>query len=245
MSARHPSDAGPQAAPRGDPGPRPGPGNLAIALDTDDLVAAVRLARAVRPYFAVAKVGLELFIAAGPDAVAEVLDLGYQVFLDLKLHDIPTTVGRAARAAGSLGVSFLTIHTSGGPDMLAAGVEGFLGGAAAVGAAAPMALGVTILTSDRDGTPTRARERAEQAWRAGCRGVVTAAANVEAVRAGARDLFVVTPGIRPAGSGADDHAEPTTPARALQAGADLLVVGRAVSAAADPARAAEALLAGL
>ncbi|MDA3041335.1 MAG: orotidine 5'-phosphate decarboxylase, partial [Actinomycetota bacterium] len=91
---------------------------MALALDVDDLVEANRLARQLRPWFGVAKVGLELFTAAGPDAINAMLDLGYDVFLDLKLHDIPTTVRKSAGVAGALGVTYLTMHASGGPAML-------------------------------------------------------------------------------------------------------------------------------
>ena len=93
---------------------------LALALDVDDLVEAGRLGRRMSPWFSVAKVGLELFSAAGPEAVGAFVDQGYEVFLDLKLHDIPTTVGKAARVLGSLGVSYVTVHASGGVDMLSA-----------------------------------------------------------------------------------------------------------------------------
>src|SRR3954451_23422595 len=102
---------------------------LAIALDTDDLVEATRIAREVRPWFGVAKVGLELFSAVGPDAVISLSEEGYRIFLDLKLHDIPTTVRKAAQVCGGLGASYLTLHAAGGASMLRAGVEGFLEGA--------------------------------------------------------------------------------------------------------------------
>src|SRR4051794_34764917 len=102
---------------------------LALALDMDDLVVALRVAKELQPFFGVAKIGLELFSASGPDAVVRLTDLGYDVFLDLKLHDIPTTVEKAARVIGSLGAKYLTIHATGGPVMLRAGVEGFRAGA--------------------------------------------------------------------------------------------------------------------
>ena len=102
---------------------------LALALDIDDLVAAVRLAKELQPYFGVAKVGLELFSAAGPDILGTLTDMGYKVFLDLKLHDIPNTVGKAARVLGSLGIDYLTLHTAGGKEMVEAGVEGLNEGA--------------------------------------------------------------------------------------------------------------------
>ena len=97
---------------------------LAVALDVDDLVVALRMARDVKPWFGVAKVGLELFTAAGPDVVGLLSEAGFKVFLDLKLHDIPTTVNKAARVIGSFGASYLTLHAHGGPVMLRAGVDG-------------------------------------------------------------------------------------------------------------------------
>src|SRR3954470_12110925 len=106
---------------------------LALVLDTDDMVEAHRLALSMRPWFGVAKVGLELFSAAGPDVIADLRDLGYQVFLDLKLFDIPTTVNRATRVLGALGVEYLTLHATGGVDMLKAGVEGLYHGAEQAG----------------------------------------------------------------------------------------------------------------
>ena len=121
---------------------------LILALDLDDLVAATRLADELKPWFGVAKVGLELFIASGPEALGALQQLGYKVFLDLKLEDIPTTVERAARIAGSLGVSYLTLHARGGVNNLRAGVNGLADGAHKAGLAKPVALGVTVLTSD-------------------------------------------------------------------------------------------------
>ena len=112
---------------------------LAVALDVDDPVAALRLARELQPWFGVAKVGLELYSAAGPDIVGGLTDLGLDVFCDLKLHDIPTTVGRAARVIGALGARYLNFHAQGGVAMLTAGVDGFLAGAAEAGLDAPVA----------------------------------------------------------------------------------------------------------
>ncbi|MBA2280356.1 MAG: orotidine 5'-phosphate decarboxylase, partial [Acidimicrobiia bacterium] len=119
---------------------------IAIALDVDDLVAAVRLAKQVREHVGVAKVGLELYSAVGPDAIVAMLDLGFDVFADIKLHDIPTTVDRAAAVFGSLGVRYLNFHAAGGEAMLRAGVEGLLAGAERAGLPAPVALAVTVLT---------------------------------------------------------------------------------------------------
>src|SRR5438093_2812737 len=107
--------------------------HLAIALDVDDLVEARRLVKEVAPWFGVAKVGLELFSAVGPDAVTQLIEMGMKVFLDIKLHDIPTTVGKAARVVGSLGSSYLTLHAFGGVPMLRAGVDGLQEGASRAG----------------------------------------------------------------------------------------------------------------
>ena len=132
---------------------------LAVALDVDDLVVAVRLARDLQPYFGVAKVGLELFSAAGPDIIGTLKSMGYKVFLDLKLHDIPNTVGKAARVLGSLGIDYLTLHTAGGIGMLKAGVEGLTEGANNADLETPKALGVTILTSQKDTPNALMKER--------------------------------------------------------------------------------------
>ncbi|HEX2038186.1 MAG TPA: orotidine-5'-phosphate decarboxylase [Acidimicrobiales bacterium] len=218
---------------------------LAIALDVDDVVEAARIARDVRQWFGVAKVGLELFSAAGPDAVVEMSNLGYRVFLDLKYHDIPTTVRKAARVVGALGASYLTLHASGGSSMLRAGVEGLAEGAAAAGCDAPVALAVTVLTSE-DAAPDQVlTNRVRAALEAGCGGIVCAAADVPHARRLAPRLTTVVPGIRPAGGAEHDQARTSTPEGALDAGADLLVIGRAVTAADDRAAAAASLVGAL
>jgi len=124
---------------------------LALALDVDDLVAAARLARSLVGHFRVAKVGLELYTAAGPEAIGAMIDLGYDVFCDLKLHDIPNTVNRAARVVGELGVSYLTVHAAGGVEMLRAGAEGMEEGATRPAGV----LAVTVLTSEAEAAATR------------------------------------------------------------------------------------------
>jgi len=219
---------------------------LALALDLDDLVAALRLAARLRPWFGVAKVGLELFGAAGPEAVEALLDEGYRVFLDLKLHDIPTTVGRAARVLGGLGVTYATVHVAGGEAMVRAAVAGIAEGAAAAGvagAADACVLGVTVLTSESDAPPALLEARAALAASAGCGGLVCAAADLAVTRRAAPGLLAVVPGIRPAGTARDDQARAAGPAEAVAAGADILVIGRAVTGAADPESAAAAVLA--
>jgi orotidine-5'-phosphate decarboxylase len=220
---------------------------LALALDVDDLQAALKLAVPLQPYFAVAKVGLELFSAAGPAAVHAFIEAGFDVFVDVKLHDIPTTVHNAARVLGRLGARYLTLHTGGGVEMLRAGVEGFASGvrdgAHQAAHARSAVLGVTILTSDVHASPELFDTRVAWARESGCLGVVCAVAEVRRVRAVAPELFVVTPGIRPAGTATNDQARPATPAEAIAAGADLLVIGRAVTHAPDPAAAAARLFA--
>ncbi|HEX9260739.1 MAG TPA: orotidine-5'-phosphate decarboxylase [Acidimicrobiales bacterium] len=215
--------------------------HLALALDIDDLIEARRLARELQPWFGIAKVGLELFSAAGPDAVGVMRDLGYRVFLDVKLHDIPSTVARAARVLGALGVDYLTLHASGGPAMLRAGVLGLAEGADAVGLTTPVALAVTVLTSDvldEGGVlPTRVLAAVE----AGCTGMVCSALDVHEAKQYAPRLLAVVPGIRPTGVASHDQARAATPGAAIAAGADVLVIGRAVTQADDRAAAAEAI----
>ena len=189
---------------------------LALALDVDDLVVAHRAwPSELQPWFGVAKVGLELFSAAGPDAVVTMADLGYKVFLDLKLHDIPTTVAqggprprRPRRAATSPSTP------SAGPVMLRAGVEGLREGAAsAPGSTAPVALAVTVLTSDGDAPPHILGNRVRAAVEGGCGGVVCAAADVREAKQLAPRLLAVVPGIRmPRAPTPHDQARAATPA---------------------------------
>jgi len=218
---------------------------LVLALDLDDLVPALRLARELQPWFRTAKVGLELFSASGPDAVGAIADLGYDVFLDLKLHDIPTTVRKAARVIGALGASYLTLHARSGPIMLRAGVEGLREGAEAAGLPHPVALAGTILTSDGDAPAHILGHRVAAAVEAGCGGMVVAADDVREAKQLAPRLLAVVPGIRMPTHDAHDQARPATPSQAVAMGADLLVIGRTVTGAKDPVAAAEALVASL
>ena len=214
-------------------------GRLALALDVHDLTTAVALADRLHPWFGVVKVGLELFSAAGPAAVEKLARPDRGVFLDLKLHDIPTTVGKAARQVGRLGASYVTFHAAGGVDMLRAGVDGLVAGAADTGAEhRPVALGVTVLTSDPDASAFPARLDAAAAG--GCGGVVCSVRELAMVKDRSR-LLAVVPGIRLSGGATHDQARVGTPAEAIAAGADVLVVGRAVTAAPDPEGAAAAL----
>ena len=220
---------------------------LALALDVASLDEAVDLATRLHRWFSVAKVGLELFSAEGPLAVDALLDEGFRVFVDLKLYDIPTTVGRAARRIGSLGASYVTVHAAGGEEMLRAAVEGFeegWAGAVATGQPEPAegtagVLAVTVLTSDPDAGAELVGTRASLAARTGCLGVVCAAVDLPVVRSRTPELLTVVPGIRLAESPQDDQARAAGPSFAIRAGADLLVIGRAVTGSADPELAAE------
>jgi orotidine-5'-phosphate decarboxylase len=212
---------------------------LALALDVETLTAARSLAHRLAPWFAFVKIGLELFVAEGPAAVEALISDGFGVFLDLKLHDIPTTVERAARRARQIGATYLTVHAAGGEAMLRAGVEGFAEGAKpSSSVSGGGVLGVTVLTSEPDAPEALLCERTSRSARVGCVGVVCAATDLAVVRRTAPDLLAVVPGVRLAGGSVDDQARATTPAAAAAAGAGLLVIGRTVTAAPDPEAAA-------
>jgi len=218
---------------------------VAVALDTPDLDTARRWAEAVRPHVAALKIGLELFYRFGP-SVAELAG-DCELFLDLKLHDIPNTVAGAAGSVAVLRPRYLTVHASGGADMVRAAVEAAPGVTIA---------GVTVLTSMsvRDlaavgllGPPLDAvRRLAVLAVGAGAGALVCSPQEVAAVRAEVGPgIVLITPGVRPAGAGSGDQARVATPQQARSDGADLLVVGRPVTGAPDPGAAAAALAAAL
>jgi orotidine-5'-phosphate decarboxylase len=207
---------------------------LVLALDVGGLAEAEAMAARVGAWFGFVKVGLELYAEAGPDAFRRFHELGYRVFADLKLHDIPNTVERAARVLGRRGVDVLNFHAAGGVDMLRAGVQGLREGARDAGNASPLALGVTVLTSDPDASAFDAR--LQTAVGAGCDGVVCSAHEV--VTATAAGMRTMVPGIRPAGTEVNDQARVATPETAIRDGATWLVIGRAVTGAPDPAAAA-------
>jgi orotidine-5'-phosphate decarboxylase len=215
---------------------------LVLALDVDDSVIAMRWAARMQPWFGVAKVGLELFSAAGPPVVAELMEAGFRVFVDLKLLDIPTTTRKAARVLGALGASYLTVHASGGTAALAAGAQGLAEGAARAGLPTPGVLAVTVLTSEAEAPVDLLRARVEAARESGCCGIICAASDLAEAKAIAPGLLAVVPGIRLAGTPRDDQGRTATPAEALLAGADMLVIGRAVTAAADPEAAAASIV---
>jgi orotidine-5'-phosphate decarboxylase len=218
---------------------------LAISLDVDDLVVALRMARQLAPWFGTAKVGLELYSSVGPDAVTSLNELGFDVFCDLKFYDIATTVNKASRVVGSLGAKYLNLHAQGGVSMLRAGAEGLKEGAADAGMPEPLALAVTVLTSDHDAPPHILGKRVQAALESDCDGIVCASSDVREAKQYGPRLFAAVPGIRPAGAPRHEQARAATPREALEAGADLIILGRAVTQAEDPAVAASAIAAEL
>lgn len=213
-----------------------------IALDVPDAAAALSLVERLGPAADFVKVGLQLFTAEGPSIVRELRARGRRVFLDLKLHDIPNTVAHAVESAARLDVDLLTLHASGGTAMLRAAAK------AADGARLKL-LGVTVLTSLDDAglAESWGRERlavdgeverlAGLAWACGLPGVVASVHEIAAARRAAGGLQVLTPGIRLAGDAAGDQSRVATPGDAAREGADYVVLGRSVTAAADPAAA--------
>jgi len=224
------------------------PAPIAVALDAPDLETAARWAHLVTPHVSTVKVGLELYLRYGPDVIASVRGAsGVQVFLDLKLHDIPNTVAGATRAVARLKPAILTVHAAGGPAMIRAAVE-----------AAPQTkiAAVTVLTSltpgDLEAVGLRgpatdaARRLAVLAVEAGAQALVCSPHEVAAVRAEVGpDVMLITPGVRPAGAAVQDQARVATPEQALANGADLLVIGRPITGAADPGAAAAAIASAL
>ena len=226
---------------------------IAVALDASGRSRILELARLVGPETGVLKVGLEAFCAHGPELVREVAALA-PVFLDLKLHDIPNTVGGAAAAAARTGASILNVHAGGGAEMMRAAGERAREAAAAAGLPVPRVIAVTVLTSldaaalsavGLAGTPREAALRlALLARQAGLDGVVCSPEEISTIRSACGPEFLlVVPGIRPAGTAAGDQKRIATPGAAARAGADLLVIGRPITGAPDPAAAARAIAA--
>jgi len=218
-----------------------------VALDVPDSGQALELIGRLDGLIQWFKVGLELYLYEGNKVVDAIRGKGYSVFLDLKLHDIPNTVAGAVRCASRAGAQMLTLHAGGGPAMMAAAAE-----AAAGLPAAPKLLAVTVLTS-MDQAQLQAvgvsAAPAEQVlrlgrvgWDAGIRGFVSSAEEVAAMRQSFPEATLVIPGIRPAGSAAGDQKRVATPAAAIAAGADYLVIGRPITQAADSAKAVAAIL---
>jgi len=228
-----------------------------VALDVQSLAEADALLDRVAGVLTGCKIGSQLFTAAGPAAIEMARKRDFRVFLDLKFHDIPNTVAGAVREATRLGVFMLNVHASGGVAMARAGAEAATKAATEFGIIRPLCLGVTVLTSlDRRalqrevGVPTSVAGHvlhlATISREAGLDGCVASPQEIASLRvAMGADWVIVTPGVRPAGVDPADQARIATPRRALVAGADYLVVGRAISAARDPAAAAAAVVAEL
>ena len=219
---------------------------LIVALDVDTEERAQSLIHELTPHVGMFKVGQELFTTLGPGIVRSIIEGGGRVFLDLKYHDIPTTVARAVAAASRLGAFFITIHTSGGRAMLEAA-------ASALPAEGTQLLGVTILTSHTDETlgetgsrgsvSESVRRLATLARESGVDGVVCSAHEISLVREALGDeLLIVTPGIRPEGADKGDQARVTTPGDARRLGCDYIVVGRPITRASSPKDAARAIV---
>lgn len=232
------------------------PSRIYVALDFPDAAAALALAARLDPAQCGVKVGKELFTAAGPDLVRSLVARGFPVFLDLKYHDIPNTVAGACAAATRLGVTMLNVHASGGSAMLRAAREAVARAARESGRPAPLLIAVTVLTSLSDadvravgfaGDATTLVVRLAQLARdCGLDGVVCSAQEAPALRAACGpDFKLVTPGIRLAGAAADDQVRIVTPAAAMAAGADYLVIGRPITQAPDPQAVLQAINASL
>ena len=221
---------------------------IAVALDAPDLETAARWAALVAPHVSVLKIGLELYLRYGPEVVASVRGAsGAHIFLDLKLHDIPATVAGAARAVARLRPSLLTVHAAAGAAAIRAAADAI---------PATRIVAVTVLTSLSEAdlghvglagpVGDAVRRLAVLAVEAGARGLVCSPHEVAAVRAEVGDeIMLITPGVRPAGAEANDQVRVATPEDALRSGADLLVIGRPITGAADPGAAAATIAASL
>jgi orotidine-5'-phosphate decarboxylase len=227
------------------------PNRIFVALDTPSIDKAVAIAEPVRPHVGGLKVGLEFISANGPEGVRRIVALGLPVFADVKFHDIPNTVAGAVREIAKLGVAILNVHAPGGEAMMRAALD-----AAGTVSPRPKVIGVTVLTSldERDlaavgvnAAPLDQVVRlAKLAKASGLDGVVCSPREIAAVRAACGgDFLIVTPGVRPAGGDLADQRRVMTPADAVKAGADILVIGRPITGAADPAQAARTIAASL
>jgi orotidine-5'-phosphate decarboxylase len=226
---------------------------IIAALDVPAAEQALKLAREIAPAVGAFKIGSELFTSAGPDIVKKIRATGAAVFLDLKFHDIPNTVAKAVAAATRLDVQMLTIHTSGGLEMMNAAEESAQQTANQVGLNAPLVLGVTVLTSSDSRTlaeigcdpnlGAQVERLAVLAAKAGLRGLVCSPLEIADLRRFLPShIQLVTPGIRTGAEKADDQKRTLTPREAIQAGANWLVIGRPIYAAENPRAAAEKIL---
>ncbi|MCL4441707.1 MAG: orotidine-5'-phosphate decarboxylase [Firmicutes bacterium] len=227
---------------------------LIVALDVDTAEKALDLVKKLSSHAGMFKVGMQLFYSAGPDVVRRIKEQGVKVFLDLKLHDIPNTVGQAARALAGLGADIINVHAAGGSAMMQAAAGAVRERAATLGLPAPFVISVTVLTSiDRPafqqelGFPGEIQEKV-RAWavltkEAGLDGVVASPKETAVIREACGDDFkIITPGIRPAWSVSGDQKRIMTPGEAIGQGASYLVVGRPITGVGDPAAAAQKIL---
>ncbi|WP_031516149.1 orotidine-5'-phosphate decarboxylase [Desulfofalx alkaliphila] len=227
---------------------------LIVALDVDSLDKALALVDKLAPHVGMFKVGMELFNAEGPQAVRAIRERGGKVFLDLKMHDIPTTVAKAARVLTRHGASIINLHAGGGLAMMQAAAQAVEEEAGALGIECPLVIAVTVLTSmdqsamnNQLNIPGTVEEQvvhwAKLAQQAGLQGVVASPLEIESIRAACgHDFSIVTPGIRPAGVKKDDQHRIMTPAKAIERGASYLVVGRPITAADNPVDAARSIV---
>lgn len=227
---------------------------ICVALDVDDIKKAERLTIELVDHVGFFKIGLELFTEAGPAAIRAVKKIGGKVFLDLKFHDIPTTAVRAAKVASRLGVSLLNFHASGGLEMMATSAASFANGVKKEGAIQPYLLAVTILTSlDSEklekelhivgSLKDQVVHLAKLSVEAGFDGVIASPKEITLLREALGDeILIVTPGIRPHGADAHDQRRIKTPQEAIKEGADILVIGRPITASPNPADAAKRIL---
>jgi orotidine-5'-phosphate decarboxylase len=229
---------------------------IIVALDVASADKALTLAREVAPFVGAFKVGKELFVSAGPEFVRQLRATGASVFLDLKFHDIPNTVAKAVAAATRLDVQMLTIHTSGGSEMMRAAEKAAQDTARELGRPAPLVLGVTVLTSmdsaalgelgGETDVAAQVERLARLAAASGLRGLVCSPLELVALRKFLPPAMqLVTPGIRTGAEKADDQKRTLSPREAMAAGASWLVIGRPIYAATKPAEAAAAILGSL
>ncbi|HXT40152.1 MAG TPA: orotidine-5'-phosphate decarboxylase [Candidatus Angelobacter sp.] len=226
---------------------------IIVALDVPDSAAALKLVEQLAPVVGAFKVGKELFVSAGPGVIRDIRAAGASVFLDLKFHDIPNTVARTVEAAVRLDVQMLTVHASGGGEMLRAAESAAQATAAKLGRTPPLVLGVTVLTSldanqlSEIGIEPNVGHQVERlallAVSSGLRGLVCSPLEIAGLRQIVpADTKLVVPGIRPAGSAKDDQRRVLSPREALDAGADWLVIGRPICTSRNPRAAAEKIV---
>jgi len=227
---------------------------ICVALDVPDSKTACALAVRLKEHVGFFKVGMELYNAEGPSVVRTLTSLGVKIFLDLKFHDIPNTVAGVSRIVAPLGISIFNLHAAGGLEMMRACLKAASESTAKAGVPRPRIIAVTVLTSIDDATfkmvsqsdvnvSKHVEHLARMAKEAGLDGVVASPQEIELIRAACGPNFlIVTPGVRPAGGDIGDQKRVATPAGAIRAGADILVIGRPITAAPDSVEAAEKIV---